>query len=256
MWNLIKSEWKKIRLPVLASAFLLTTAACVLSTTLYKSYTLQYSLDAWEIGTEIFSLLFPLFVVMPLCWNLYYERRNNFILYVLPRVPAKKYLGAKWLVYALSAFFILFVPYLLSALCALYINPPVPLNASAGNAAFDHVFLNAFTQTPLLYALLLSCWKGIIGILVMSLGFALSMYLKNIFVILTGPFVYVMLENFVLSILQLAQYRLVVAFEPTCISSDAVSGGSFFAGPALLAAGIFLTVFFLKKVKKYTVVTV
>ena len=82
MWNLIKSEWKKIRLPVLASAFLLTTAACVLSTTLYKSYTLQYSLDAWEIGTEIFSLLFPLFVVMPLCWNLYYERRNNFILYV------------------------------------------------------------------------------------------------------------------------------------------------------------------------------
>lgn len=148
MWNLIKSEWKKIRLPVLASAFLLTTAACVLSTTLYKSYTLQYSLDAWEIGTEIFSLLFPLFVVMPLCWNLYYERRNNFILYVLPRVPAKKYLGAKWLVYALSAFFMLFVPYLLSALCALYINPPVPLNASAGNAAFDHVFLKCFYANP------------------------------------------------------------------------------------------------------------
>lgn len=187
MWNLVKSEWKKIRLPVLASAFLLTTAACVLSTTLYKSYTLQYSLDAWEIGTEIFSLLFPLFVVMPLCWNLYYERRNNFMLYVLPRVPAKKYLGAKWLVYALSAFFILFVPYLLSALCALYIKPPVHLNASAGSAAFDHVFLNTFTQNPLLYALLLSCWKGIIGILVMSLGFVFSMYLKNIFVILTGP---------------------------------------------------------------------
>lgn len=61
----------------------------VLSCTIYQNYTLHYDLEAWEVGTELFSLLYPLFVVVPLCWNLYYERKNNFLLYVMPRVKLR-----------------------------------------------------------------------------------------------------------------------------------------------------------------------
>lgn len=102
MIGLVRNEWKKVFLPVLLTTVLLAIAMSVLSCTIYQNYTLHYDLEAWEVGTELFSLLYPLFVVVPLCWNLYYERKNNFLLYVMPRVKIKKYLTAKWIAYALG----------------------------------------------------------------------------------------------------------------------------------------------------------
>ncbi len=157
MSNLIKLESRKILRPVIFTTVILTAAMCVLSCTLYKNYTLQYDLEAWEVGTELFSLLYPLIAVVPLCWNLYYERKNNFLLYVLPQVPIKKYLTVKWCVYALGAFCLIAIPsHAVSRICHLckkrqwlpFSNP------------FDHVFQKAFTQMPLLYGVILSCWKG------------------------------------------------------------------------------------------------
>ena len=95
--GLIRVEWKKIFLPVLFTTILLSIVMSVLSCTLYRNYSLHYDLEAWEVGTEFLSLLFPLFTVVPLCWNLYYEGKDNFLLYVMPRVPIKSYLMAKWL---------------------------------------------------------------------------------------------------------------------------------------------------------------
>lgn len=251
MIDLVKTEWKKIFLPVLLTTLVLAIVMCVLSCTLYQSYALQYDLEAWEVGTELFSLLYPLFVVIPLCWNLYYERKNNFLLYVMPRVSIKKYLASKWIAYALGAFCIITVPYILSAVFALYVKTPVV--SFTGNP-FTHIFQSAFTETPLLYAVVLSCWRGLVGILVMTFGFVLALYCKNIFVILTGPFMYSILENFILSILRLEQYRLVVSFDPASISEQAVTSLSFITGPLILGVVICLTAFVLSK--KNAVVTI
>ena len=90
----------------------------------------------------------------------------------------------------------------------------------------------------------------------MTFGFVLAMYCKNIFVILTGPFIYSILENFIMAILSLEKYRLVVAFDPTCISFHAVTWLSFFTGPVLLLCVIGFTAFFLAKIRKNTVVNV
>lgn len=250
MLHLMNVEWKKVRLPVVLVTLLLSGATCILTCTLDKSYRLWFRLDSWEIGTAFLSLLFPLFVVIPVCWNLYYERKNNFLLYVLPRVKQKSYLWAKWLVYALCAFFSLFIPYMLSAIAALFINQPVLYE----NNSFYHVLAEMYIEAPLLYAFLLSFWKGIIGVLVMTFGFVLSMYVKNIFVILTGPFIYLILENFILSILQLPMYRLVVSFEPTSMANDVVTIGSMIAGPVLLVIVIVCTALFMARIKKLSVV--
>lgn len=254
MFHLIKTEWRKLRLPVMAAILLLTATACILTGTLYHNYTLWYDLDAWEVGTELFTFLFPLFVVLPLCWNLYYERKDHFLLYVLPRVSRKKYLTAKWLVHALCAFFILFIPYMLSALCALYVITPLPLyKPDVYVTPFSHAFLEAYTKAPLIYAILFSCWRGLIGVLVMTFGYVLGMYTENIFLILTAPFIYVsVLENFILAVLRLEKYRLVVSFDPTTVAD--VNAASFFTGPVLLAAVIALTAFLLGKVMKKAVV--
>jgi hypothetical protein len=141
---------------------------------------------------------------------------------------------------------------MVSAIVAVYVNPPL---SDVNTAPFEHVFMNEFINKPLLYAFILSCWKGVIGILVMSLGFVISMYVNNIFVVLTGPFIYAVLENFILAALRLEQYRLVTAFEPSTISAEAVGISSYIVGPLILILCTLFTVIYFKFIKKMAVVS-
>nr|WP_326165723.1 hypothetical protein [uncultured Oscillibacter sp.] len=243
-------ELKKIRKPVLITLFGMTILACILTCTLYRDYQVCFVLDPWEIGTEYFGLLFPLLVTVPICWQLYYERRNHFLIYTLPRISKKRYMGAKWLAYALAAFLIVFIPYFLSALCSIYIANP---SLQPPSEKYVHIFHSFFKEAPLVYSLLLSLWKGILGVLVMTFGFVLALYSENLFIVLTAPFVYVVLENFGWAILGIPKYRLITAFEPSSLSSAVVSGASFVVGPLLLCIVIGITVLYYSKVKHYAV---
>lgn len=253
MFDLIRTECKKVYRPVLFTTVGLTVIMCVLTRVLYQNYTLHYELEAWEVGTGVFSLLYPLLVVIPLCWNLYYERKNNFLLYVAPRVPLKRYLTAKWIAYTIGAFCIMAVPYIVTAVYAIYMKDPV---VPPETNTFTHILESVFVERPLFYAVVLSCWRGVIGVLVMTFGFILAMYCRNIFVILTGPFMYSILENFIMAILNLESYRLVVAFDPTCISYRAVTLLSFLVGPAVLVCVIGVTALCFGKIRKNAVVSV
>lgn len=75
---------EKVKKPVFLAAILATIFIGVMTCTLYKNYSLQVDLEAWEIATEFISMLFPLIVVIPSCWTIYYERKNKFLLYTLP----------------------------------------------------------------------------------------------------------------------------------------------------------------------------
>lgn len=247
----IRLEFKKTSRPVLLTTALLTMLTCVLTCTITREYALRFPIDAWEVGTEYIGLLFPLFVTIPICWELYYERKDRFIVYTLPRIGRQRYLSAKWCACAVSSFLILLVPYMLSALCALYINRPERLWATP--EGYRHVFHEFYTQMPLAYALLLSLWKSLLGVLVMSFGFILAMYGSNIFVILTAPFIYVILENFLWAVLGLPEFRFVTAFEPTSVTAYAVQPASFFAGPLLLCCVMSLVVCYYRTVKKRSV---
>lgn len=247
----IKLEFKKTARPVLLTMTLLTVLTCVLTCTIYREYALRFPIDAWEVGTEYIGLLFPLFVTVPICWEIYYERKNRFIVYTLPRIGRRRYLSAKWCAWAVSSFLILLLPYVLSALCALYVNRPERFWTPP--EGYRHVFHKLYTQMPLVYAILLSLWKSMLGVLVMSFGFVLALYGSNIFVILTAPFIYMILENFLWAVLGVPEFRFVTAFEPTSVSVYAIRPASFLAGPLLLCCVMGLVVFYYRVVKKRSV---
>jgi len=217
MLRLIKNEFVKLKTPVIITLVLVTLATIILSCTLYVNYSLHHDLEAWEVGIAVPTFVFPLFVVIPICWSLYYERKGGFLKYTLPRVGKARYLTAKWIASAICSFVLIFVPFFLAAVFALYVKPPADTEFSQQYNAFSHAFYDLFVYRPLLYAFLSSLWKGVVGVMVMSLGFVLSMYVKNIFVILTGSFIYMMVENFTLAILNVPQYRLFTSFEPSII---------------------------------------
>lgn len=223
MLRLLKLELGKIFKPVITTTAILTVLTCILTCVLQRDYTVYFHIDAWEIGTEYIALLFPLFVTIPVCWQLYYERRDRFIVYTLSRISRQKYLSIKWAACALSGFCILFIPYVMSLLCALYVVTPA--NVLPPHDKYSHFLLTLYVQFPLIYGLLLSAWKALLGVLTMTFGFVLALFSRNIFVILTAPFVYVILENFILASLSsasldLATYRFVLINSPGFISLD------------------------------------
>ena len=90
MLRLLKLELGKIFKPVITTTAILTVLTCILTCVLQRDYTVYFHIDAWEIGTEYIALLFPLFVTIPVCWQLYYERRDRFIVYTLSRISSQK----------------------------------------------------------------------------------------------------------------------------------------------------------------------
>lgn len=230
MKRLINLELKKIKYPLFTTIIFCSIALSILTCTLYSAWSTSYKIDAWEIGTELFDFIFPIVVVLPLSWSLYSERKNNYISYVSARVFLPRYLLAKWIAQAIGAFLILFIPNIISAFSALILTTPT--NPSAMQIA--HIFQTVYEKTPLLYAVVLSIWRGFIGILIMSMGYVLSMYIDNIFIIMTGPFVYYILENFVLSVIGMPAYRLTTAYRPISVSAKVITASSFIVGPLLL----------------------
>lgn len=262
MKKLLVLEWQKVKWPVLIVLVIATAASMILSSTLYKNYALEYDLEAWEVGMEYIVFLFPLIAVLPVGWLMYYERKDNFLVYTLPRVSKKKYLFAKWIVLAGSAAVTMFIVMFAGVLTALYLKPAIvpvlslvdPVTGELISQILAHHFLGElFADQPLMYGLLFSLWRGLLAVLIATLAFVLSLYVENIFIILTGPFIYYILENFILSVLGIPQYRLVTAIDPTTLQLSTINVFSFIVGPLLLILFMFVLVFYFKKVKKMTI---
>lgn len=251
MKNLLYIEWQKLKWPIIISLVVGTVIAAFLTTSIYKGYALEEQLEVWEVGFSFINFIFPIIAVVPTCWLLYFERKNGYLKYTMPRVGKKKYLLAKWIVVSGSSFITMFVMSFSSIIIALYMVSPIdviytlvdPSTGEVGPRMMQtHIAPELFTQQPLLYGLLLSLWKGFLSLIMATMGFVFSLYSQNLFVILTGPFIYSILENFTLSILKLEKYRLVTAFEPTLLMVDVISIGSFIVGPviAIMTCGIYI----------------
>lgn len=245
MARLIRLEIRKLITPVALVTAALAVLLSALSCTLFYNYGICAELDKWEIGYEFLGLLFPLFVSIPICWQLYYERRDRFLVYTLPRVPAKRYILAKYIACAICAFALIFIPMVTSALAALYLAPYKELSPEL-KPVWRHLWKALYTSRPILYALLLSAWKGFLGVITMTLGFVLALYGSNIFVILTGPFVYAFLDHFLWSIGP--RYSLIGAFNPESYSR--VGPLDFIWGPVQASLFCVLIALFYVKVRK------
>ena len=96
---------------------------------------------------------------------------------------------------------------------------------------------------------LLSVWKSFLGVLTMTFGFVLAMYSANIFVVLTAPFVYMILDNFFWSILRTAN-AFVMSFEPATMIPSYVTLKTFLWGPVQLSVVIGLVVLYYTRLRK------
>lgn len=251
MLQLVKVEIKKLKYPYLLSILIATLYGSLMIIPVTSGYMYNYNIEVWEESGELFRMLFPLFAVIPTCWLMYYERKNGYLSYTITRVSKRKYITTKWLVSSLGGAFIVFLVSFVGIIISLYFLPeiiPSTQNDSINKFAGDY-----FINQPLVYGFLLSVWRSVIGFLVSSFGFVLSLYINNIFIVLTGPFVYSILENFILSVLGVPFFRLVTSFDPSTLDAGAVTTERLLVGPIILIIFVSGLLLYFKTIKKTSV---
>ncbi|NMO95770.1 hypothetical protein [Paenibacillus lemnae] len=262
MNKLLRLEWNKLRWPVLITMLSLSLVVSVLSGTIYKSYALEHDLEAWEVGIPFIVFLFPLISVLPTGWLMYMERKDRFLMYTLPRVKKSRYILSKWMIVAGSSFLIMFVAMLMGVITALYIKPDITpiyslVDRSTGEVAPSlerlHFMGSLFVNQPLGYGIMLSLWQGFLSAIIATLAFVLSLYVSNIFIVLIGPFLYAMLENFILNLFKLQDYKIYDSFEPGFYDTDKLGYWPLLAGPAMALLFTTLIAIYFSKFKKVTV---
>lgn len=229
------------------SIFLAVVCSVAFIIPVQSGYMYDYNIEIWEQSGEFFTFLFPLIAVVPTCWLMFYEKKNGFLSYTITRVARKKYIITKWLTVALGGAFIVFLVSFVGLLISLFVIPDVNIsNAETARGAFiSHYYINS----PLLYGFVLSCWRFILAFLIATFAFVISLFIKNLFIILTGPFIYSILENFTLAILNVPQFRLVTSFDPSAISSEILSIGNLFIGPLILIGCIVVLILYFIYIK-------
>lgn len=258
MKNLVRSQIKKYRWSILGACLITSLFTCFMIYQVAGSYTLEVDLETWEIGTKYIAFLFPLLVVIPTCWSLYYERKNRYLIYTLPRVSKKKYMLANWIVSALGGGFIILSSMMIGVFVALYVKPDItshmsyidPITEQTVSMANYHILGKVFVEHSLLYGICLSLWRTVVGMVIATMGVVFAICFDNIFIILTGPFVYVLLENFFLSVLGKPEYRLVTSFDPSSIDFQKITLQTMLVGPMtalVVTAAIYIYVIKIKK---------
>lgn len=82
MHKFVSLEIKKILLPCTLIAILLVAANCIIAFASKDSYVFYRNIELWEQSNEVFSFIYAALASVPICWVVYYERKNNYIVYI------------------------------------------------------------------------------------------------------------------------------------------------------------------------------
>lgn len=190
---------------------------------------------------------YPFLCTIPFCWELLAERKGGFLRQVVSRISLNKYLTYRYLGGLMLVNLLFFLLSLGSALIAENVIPlthPSPYSSNLQIELFGDLLVNA----PITYALFLSLWRILHISLYFSLGFVLSLFCKNSFIALTGPFIYSIIENYIMSILGIPQYSMTTSFYISRLAPGYAEVSDLFVGPVILA--LIVVTFFLINIMK------
>lgn len=194
--------------------------------------TYKYPVELWNYGQDFLNIIYPLIFSIPFCWILFCEKSGGYWKNVFNRVAIKKYLRRR-----------IFVATLSSAVAMILISLGGFLLANLiarGTLDYEPILTNKFhglyqIESPCMYALILSCWRAVLAALYTLLGFGIALISKNIFIAMTGTFVYSMVENFVTAILQMPEISMTTSFYPNRLVASAITIPKLIVGPVVIS---------------------
>lgn len=232
-----KSILKRLSTPFLFACLIgLIYNIIMIVITSYNS-AVSYPIELWLYSGDLFVFTYPIFCSVPFCWLLYYERKNGYLNFVHSRISLKKYLSRHYLCGEFLTFVCIFFISFSGLIIALYFVEPQIVMPDNYENVLGNLFGTVQINQPLLYGFLLSIWRGFIGSLMYTFSFLLSLISNHLFVILTGSFIYSILENFLTGIIQYSIFSICTSFYPDRMNWEAFSADPLLAlaiGPIVL----------------------
>jgi hypothetical protein len=244
---MLRSKFYAKELAVAVVIGLLMYCASILSTANNSTY--QYAIELWNYGEQVLNILYPIISTIPFCWILFHEKNDAYWKSVFNRTSLNKYILKRVLIAILLSAIAMFIVSFGSLFFAYLI---APINASIYETTAATSFYGMYQLShPVIYAFVLSCWRSILSALYTLFGVGITMISKNVFVAMTGTFVYSIAENFITAILQIPEFSICTSFYPNRLSAAVITFPKLIVGPLTLAfATALIYVFFFLKIRR------
>lgn len=213
----LKRQW----IPITAVAFVYAAILLVLINACNANSLILYKIEPYAYGSEPLDFFFSIFVSIPFSFYLFLLVKDNYLDYVALRISKKKYL----MIHILASLFLCFCMVFLVNLIGVVFSVEIA-NISQNDfdiSLSDYIFGSMQMENPILFGIVWSLHKAFVGTLICLFAQTIALYIKNFFLVLLMPFVYVIIENFITAVLRMSQYSLTTAFALNRLSAKAMS---------------------------------
>lgn len=194
---------------------------------------IYYPIEIWLYSQTLLTMFYPLICTIPFCWELLSERKSGFLKFTLNRVSLNKYLLMRYLSSLLMVSIVIFITSFIGAFISELILVPQHQTIYESHIG-QYLWGNILIDSPLYYAFFLSLWRIVLAGLYFTLAFLLSLFCRNSFVALTGPFIYSILENYFMSIIGCPANSMITSFYITRLAPGYTSIHNLLVGPIIL----------------------
>jgi len=229
----------------------LVAGLCLYCVNIYvvsSNTTYKYAIELWNYGREFFHILYPFVFSVPFCWVLFQEKNGAYWKNVFNRVSLNKYIQKRILLaIVMSAITMLIVSFGSLLFAYLIGQGTVSDYEPIMSAKFYGLYQ---INHPVSYAFVLSCWRSFLAVLYTVLGIGITMLSKNVFIAMTGAFVYSIVENFITAILQVPELSITTSFYPNRLSGTNITFPKLMVGPTvILVVIVAIYLYYCKNIK-------
>ncbi len=237
------------QLPLAATAFALQMVLLIISCAVMASNTvMEYRIQIWIYGCAPVDYFLPLFATLPFVFSLYYKRWGGFLKYTGVRTRQESYVAQHMLAGFILCFLGVAAAYFVALLVCEF---AIPFTRYPGYSAGleNYVFGNLQMEHPLLFGFGWCLWKGLNAGLFTLFGYALAIYVDNVFLVSISPFIYYLGENLVTSLFTVSQYSLATSLVLNRLSPSCMHVYNYLAGTIIF---VLISYFIIQLVKLKT----
>lgn len=212
--------------------------------------TYKYAIELWNYGEDFLHVLYPIVFSIPFCWRLFYEKNGSYWKIIFNRTELKKYIRNRIITLSLMSAAAMLIVSMGSLLFAYLISQGT---ISDYEPIMTYSFYGAYQIShPVFYAMILSIWRSILAVLYTLFAIGVTMISKNIFIAMSGAFVYSVVENFITAILQVPDLSICTSFYPNRLTRLVITFPKLMVGPVIFLFIIVLIYIFYCKKEKHT----
>ncbi len=157
-----------------------------------------------SFASSLFFLLLPLISSIPYSWSYLSEKKCGYMNNVFTRTKKGLYLKAKFTASFISGFLCAVIPMVLNVIIVSAFIPAIKPNVFWDmyyNMPIISVFSEMFYKAPFLFVIFKIMLTGIFGGSFAVLGMSLGTVVKNKFVVVSLPFVFILLFNYLSNVI-------------------------------------------------------